>query len=191
MVRIRNKHTVLAQNRHRGYSFFIIIINKRSNSVTLFFRIYGVRCTQPPSAPPTFLQHEGQLPKYPNCSIPGEAGLFLAFHRFRKGMKCLQRHLCLAGGPPPAAPGVSLPDGSCSALGRPLTEGPRPPAVCGCAQRSNVSYNGKIYLEPLSSVEAESLPRRGELGGVELRSSPFSHENQPLTHTPTGSREVS
>lgn len=160
--------------------------------MTLFFRIYGVRCMQPPPAPsPTFLQPEGQLPKYPNCSIPGEAGLSLPTV-FRKGMKCLQWPLCLAGGPPPAACGVvSLPGASCSALGRPLTEDPRPPEVCGCAQRSNMSYNGKIYLEPLSSVEAESLPRRGELGGAGLRSSPFSQENQPLTHTPAGSGEIS
>lgn len=52
---------------------------------------------------------------------------------------------------------VSLPGGSCLAHGRPLTEDPRPPVTCGCAQRTNMSCNRKIYLEPLSSARyAES-----------------------------------
>uniref|UniRef100_A0A452S256 Sperm microtubule inner protein 5 n=2 Tax=Ursus americanus TaxID=9643 RepID=A0A452S256_URSAM len=34
---------------------------------------------------------------------------------------------------------------------------PRPPVTCGCAQRTNMSCNRKIYLEPLSSARyAES-----------------------------------
>ncbi|XP_077635669.1 sperm-associated microtubule inner protein 5 [Crocuta crocuta] len=57
----------------------------------------------------------------------------------------------------PKYPEVSIPGGSYPAHGRPLTEDPRPPVTCGCAQRSNMSYNGKIYLEPLSSAKyAES-----------------------------------
>eukprot|EP00069_Balaena_mysticetus_P013482 bmy_08178T0 len=41
----------------------------------------------------------------------------------------------------------------CPTLGRALMEDPRPPVRCGCTQRPNVSCNGKIYLEPLSSVK--------------------------------------
>lgn len=52
---------------------------------------------------------------------------------------------------------VSLPGGSCLAHGRPLTEEPRPPVTCGCAQGTNMSCSGKIYLEPLFSAKyAES-----------------------------------
>ncbi|XP_064451382.1 sperm-associated microtubule inner protein 5 isoform X3 [Mirounga angustirostris] len=51
----------------------------------------------------------------------------------------------------------SLPGGSCLGHGRLLTEDPGPPVTCGCAQRTNMSCNGKIYLEPLSSAKhAES-----------------------------------
>ncbi|VFV25630.1 Hypothetical predicted protein [Lynx pardinus] len=53
----------------------------------------------------------------------------------------------------PKYPEFSIPGGSCPAHGRPLTEDPRPPVTCGCAQRSTVSCNGKIYLEPLSSAK--------------------------------------
>ncbi|XP_029772815.1 uncharacterized protein C10orf82 homolog isoform X1 [Suricata suricatta] len=50
-------------------------------------------------------------------------------------------------------PEFSIPGSSYPACGRPPTEDPRPPVTCGCAQRSNMSYNGKIYLEPLSSAK--------------------------------------
>ncbi|XP_058553882.1 uncharacterized protein C10orf82 homolog isoform X2 [Neofelis nebulosa] len=53
----------------------------------------------------------------------------------------------------PKYPEFSIPGGGCPAHGRPLTEDPRPPVTCGCAQRSNMSCNGKIYLEPLSSAK--------------------------------------
>uniref|UniRef100_A0A8C7AA81 Sperm microtubule inner protein 5 n=2 Tax=Neovison vison TaxID=452646 RepID=A0A8C7AA81_NEOVI len=51
----------------------------------------------------------------------------------------------------------SVTGGSCLAHGRPLTEEPRPPVTCGCAQGTNMSCSGKIYLEPLFSAKyAES-----------------------------------
>ncbi|XP_043453592.1 uncharacterized protein C10orf82 homolog [Prionailurus bengalensis] len=53
----------------------------------------------------------------------------------------------------PKYPEFSIPGGSCPAHGRPLTEDPRPPVTCGCAQRSTMSRNGKFYLEPLSSAK--------------------------------------
>lgn len=48
---------------------------------------------------------------------------------------------------------VYLPGARCPNLGRALMEDPRPPVRCGCAQRPNVLCNGRIYLEPLSSVK--------------------------------------
>ncbi|KAF5928065.1 hypothetical protein HPG69_015331 [Diceros bicornis minor] len=53
----------------------------------------------------------------------------------------------------PKYPDFSVSSGSCPALGRPLIEDPRPPVTYGCAQRPNMSCNGKIYLEPLSSAK--------------------------------------
>ncbi|EHA99629.1 hypothetical protein GW7_21296 [Heterocephalus glaber] len=60
-------------------------------------------------------------------------------------------------GPLPKYPDFSISGGSCSALGRPLSEDPRAPVTCGCAQTPNMSSNRKIYLEPLSPAKyAES-----------------------------------
>ncbi|TKC48547.1 hypothetical protein EI555_016228, partial [Monodon monoceros] len=53
----------------------------------------------------------------------------------------------------PKYPDFSIPGARCPNLGRALMEDPRPPVRCGCAQRPNVLCNGRIYLEPLSSVK--------------------------------------
>ncbi|KAI5945988.1 hypothetical protein MM560_G60n213 [Manis javanica] len=53
----------------------------------------------------------------------------------------------------PKYPDFSIPGGSCPALGRPMIEDPRPPLMCGYAQRPNVSCNRKSYLEPLNSAK--------------------------------------
>ncbi|XP_057590186.1 uncharacterized protein C10orf82 homolog [Hippopotamus amphibius kiboko] len=51
----------------------------------------------------------------------------------------------------PKYPDFSIPGSRCPTLGRALMEDPRPSVTCGCTQRPNVSCNGQIYLEPLSS----------------------------------------
>uniref|UniRef100_A0A8D0NEN1 Heat shock 70 kDa protein 12A n=1 Tax=Sus scrofa TaxID=9823 RepID=A0A8D0NEN1_PIG len=53
----------------------------------------------------------------------------------------------------PKYPDFSIPEATCPTLGRALMEDPRLPVTCGCTQRPNISCNGKIYLEPLSSAK--------------------------------------
>ncbi|XP_019498465.1 PREDICTED: uncharacterized protein C10orf82 homolog [Hipposideros armiger] len=57
----------------------------------------------------------------------------------------------------PKCRSCSNPGGTCPALGRPPAEDPRPPGTCGCTQRPSMSYNGKMYLEPLSSAKARTV----------------------------------
>ncbi|XP_008067868.1 uncharacterized protein C10orf82 homolog [Carlito syrichta] len=55
----------------------------------------------------------------------------------------------------PKYPDFSIAGGSCPALRRPLRQDPieRAPVMYDCTQRPNMSCNGKIYLEPLSSAK--------------------------------------
>ncbi|XP_058155591.1 sperm-associated microtubule inner protein 5 [Dasypus novemcinctus] len=53
----------------------------------------------------------------------------------------------------PKYPDFSIPDGSCPALARPLSEDPRPTELYGCRPKPNMACNGKVYLEPLSSAK--------------------------------------
>ncbi|XP_054584974.1 uncharacterized protein C10orf82 homolog [Eptesicus fuscus] len=53
----------------------------------------------------------------------------------------------------PKYPDFSLPDSSCPGLEVPPIERPRPPGMCGYAQRPNLC-NRKLYLEPLSSAKS-------------------------------------
>ncbi|XP_010632862.1 uncharacterized protein C10orf82 homolog isoform X1 [Fukomys damarensis] len=107
------RYTVMAKNCYRDF----LDIKERATRARQksYEKLQGGGSTQPPTASPKILHHEGPLPKYPDFSISG---------------------------------------GSCSALGRPLSEDPRAPVTCGCAQTPATWSNRKVYLEPLSSAKS-------------------------------------